>query len=109
MAWHLPHDLGGPVLHWELVRAARRPVPLLLRYGIPAWLAVQFFFLLSDFQKRPEPPERYYAEYPQTPLQRGRASFEVWRQEGIARNAFTTRYVSLLLRQQLLLILILVP
>lgn len=33
MAWQLPRMSIGPILHWELVRAARQPWPALLRYG----------------------------------------------------------------------------
>jgi ABC-type Na+ efflux pump permease subunit len=104
MAWQVPHVLGGPVLHWELVRAARRPGPRLLHYGYLAWLFIQFAALNSELSSAPQahrPPPPGYTE--------SRATLETLRARLAARTAFADRHVALVLQHQLLLVLLLTP
>jgi hypothetical protein len=45
MAVHIPQWLGGPVLEWELRRAARKPWSRGVYYGWVMLLAIQTFAL----------------------------------------------------------------
>src|SRR4051812_12236013 len=49
MAWHIPLALGGPVLHWELVRGARQRWLHLLPCCYAIWLIVQGLSLYSSY------------------------------------------------------------
>jgi ABC-type Na+ efflux pump permease subunit len=104
MAWQVPHVLGGPVLHWELVRAARRPGPRLLHYGYLAWLLIQFAALNSELSTTLQAPRRPLPGYAES-----RATLETLRARLAARTAFADHYVALVLQQQLLLVLLLTP
>ncbi len=97
--------LGGPMLRRELVRAARKPVPRLFWSFYLLGLTLQFIYCFSDyFPNKPHPGRELFGVPIQvlTPLQ-------IWRAEAVARSANAANYVSLLLRQQLLLVLVLTP
>jgi hypothetical protein len=113
MMW-VPQFLGGPVLHWELVRAARKPWvrSLGMLYGV--WLWGQFILLA------PPPVPTYQATWNyQTWWDYQTWSNQTWwdyqdrleflRQEQIARTVYASGYVSTLLHQQLILIAFLTP
>lgn len=103
MAWQAPHFLGGPVLHWELVRATRRLWPKLLHYGYAGWLLVQFLVFFSGFSAEPDTSTMYgrvSGELSELDVQRARVA--AWR-------AFAADYVSLFFHQQLILILLVTP
>jgi ABC-type transport system involved in multi-copper enzyme maturation permease subunit len=89
----------GPVLHWELVRAARRPVAPLLRAGYVAWLFVQFLFLIEGLASEPRgvPPSHVAS------------SLSTLQQRAAARSSFAARYVADVLYWQLILILLITP
>lgn len=91
--------LGGPVLHWELVRAGRGRLVRLLCCGYLAWLLLQFLYYTAGYAAsvqgaqhgsspggRPDPIEALFA-----------------------RADFAGGYVTLVHRQQLFLIILLTP
>jgi ABC-type Na+ efflux pump permease subunit len=102
---------GGPILRRELTRATRRPVPTLLRYAFIA--ALCFEFLMLSGAHAPPDPQRTF-----TPVVRiGRPIYypgaydllELRRQEALALVANAEKYVSFLLYQQLLCLLLVTP
>ncbi len=100
MAWDVPHYLGGPVLHWELLRAWRRPGFHVLRYGYLAFIVFQFLVMSANLAAAErESLQRYNAMLPQE--QKYALIMD--------RQAFALDYLALLLEQQLVLIVFLTP
>jgi ABC-type transport system involved in multi-copper enzyme maturation permease subunit len=104
MAFEIPLSLGGPVLHWELIRSTRRVWPYVLRYGYAAWLFVQFMVMLSGFaatlnaaQKTPD------QLMPGDPLYSSRET------PGEKFVRFSGDYLSIFLQQQILLLILVAP
>jgi ABC-type transport system involved in multi-copper enzyme maturation permease subunit len=101
MTWEIPLSLGGPVLHWELVRATRRFWPYLLRYGYLCWLLIQFALLLAGFAARLRTEEAQPFTTPQPP--------HVEETPGEKFVSFSQEYVSLFLYQQLAFLVLVTP
>jgi hypothetical protein len=132
MAWHIPLALGGPVLHWELVRGSRQSWQRFLWYGYGVFLIVQVIsvyasyrsstavlmseeqrarildchFLLqqAELERLLSPEERIrFREMDQM------SGTELERARYEARAAFCQSHLLLLMQQQLLLLLLLAP
>src|SRR6476659_6651970 len=99
MSWEAPQALGGPVLKWELVRGTRLNWPRYLRNGYAAWLILQCLALFDAFDS-PTRIERFERIPP---------SIAMLQKEFSDREDFLDNYVDLLLQQQLLLLVLLVP
>src|SRR5262245_36594632 len=102
MANALPRLSDWPVLHRELVRAARRPWARLLRYGCAAVLFFQFVTLMPPAQGEFQGRITARFDYGPTPVEIGRA-------QSIFLTQFATDYLRLLLLQQLALLGLLTP
>jgi ABC-type transport system involved in multi-copper enzyme maturation permease subunit len=101
MTWEIPLSLGGPVLHWELLRATRRLWPHLLRYCYAGWLLLQFIILISGFMATLRASEMEDFD----PLLRV-VSEET---RGAKFIRFSQDYVSLFLHQQLIFLVLVTP
>jgi ABC-type transport system involved in multi-copper enzyme maturation permease subunit len=104
MTWVAPHLLGGPLLHRELMRAARAPWLRILRSVYLGWLLVEFLFLLAQFHglaRNAVDP----SDFPPQPVPR-----EVsYRARLLAHSEFAAHSLSVLLYQQLLLLALATP
>jgi hypothetical protein len=102
--WQLTHPLGGPVLSWELLRAERRRVSRVLRYAYLTWLLLQFLIVLtpSGLPQSLDEVEQFLEPIGEgaTPPPRRDEAFTPERATG---------YVSLLLYQQLVVLVLLTP
>jgi ABC-type transport system involved in multi-copper enzyme maturation permease subunit len=105
MRLQLPHALGGPVLHWELVRAARHPWLRVLHYGFIAWILLQSLGFVLDFRAPPQPhqAERDYDRSVHHPALEN--SYTEW----MAQVSQVTEFVWRQLHQQLLFLVLLTP
>ena len=97
MSWPL-EALGGPVLEWEVKRAARRKLWWLLLFGYWAWLVIQagtlFRVVLSASPPQPHEQSSYLL---------------IHRLINAQRMAFLDGYLDTLLEVQLVVVLALVP
>jgi ABC-type transport system involved in multi-copper enzyme maturation permease subunit len=104
MAFEVPLSLGGPVLHWELIRSTRRIWPYLLRYGYAIWLLLQFIVLISGFagSVRAAMSEEGYGGPGYTLPRSGETP-------GAKFVRFAGDYVALFLQQQIVVLVLLTP
>jgi ABC-type transport system involved in multi-copper enzyme maturation permease subunit len=117
MLRRLFHLLGGPVLHRELVRATRWPGPQLLVFAYVVWLFFQSLVFWSE-RDLDDPfvsnaaiatvPGNYGISYPSRYFN-ARERMELNRLQLMAGTDKVTRYVRLLLYQQLILLGLLTP
>jgi hypothetical protein len=91
---------GGSLLHWELVRAARRRSFFLLRYGYMAFLLLQFIVLHANFQKQLASERRGAG---------GPLNVEHKREEVLAWKRFANDYLTTVLGQQFFLLVFAAP
>src|SRR5262249_17063422 len=98
----VPQALGGPVLHWELVRSARRLWCCVLHYGFLLWLLFQFVVLLPVASSANSPEANY-------PWQPQPSKFDLGYKQWTAQLARASSAVSSLLYQQLAVIFLLTP
>jgi ABC-type transport system involved in multi-copper enzyme maturation permease subunit len=92
MAWQID-ALGGPVLAWEITRAARRRLWMLLPFAYGAWLVAQGLVLFLAYARTapvPHPAFEYHVRH-------------------LLQLQFLNDYLAQLLQFQLLLVFALVP
>ncbi len=107
MTWQIPLALGGPVLHWELLRGARQRWQRFLLVGYAGWLLLQFLALMVTFDplEQVARPDRIWGGRRVSRL----SPVEIEWARFFAHSTFLKDYFFLLLQQQLLLLLILIP
>jgi hypothetical protein len=96
--YRLLDTLGGPVLAWELKRAARGYARKLLVLGYPAWLVVLAIAVMSATRlvhDLPEDPVDYY--------------FADLRARDEQLTQFLNSFLTVLLQSQLILVLVMTP
>jgi ABC-type Na+ efflux pump permease subunit len=103
MTFQIPQALGGPILHWELIRATRLLWPRILRYGYLPFLVLCCIVGSARREIENEEDFRYRRAFPEH-----RAMREVERILA-ERTARAQEILFFLLCQQLVLILLLTP
>jgi ABC-type transport system involved in multi-copper enzyme maturation permease subunit len=104
MHLEVPLALGGPVLHWELVRSARRVWCRVLHYSFLAWLSFQSALILGGWGEENNALTKVrYARSPK--LAKIDLGYERW----ATQRAQASSGLYSLLDQQLIIILLLTP
>jgi ABC-type transport system involved in multi-copper enzyme maturation permease subunit len=99
---------GGPILEREFVRITRKPAVMALRIVYGLWVFFLYFSMMGQGSEAPSPPRVWQAR-PGSVLIWGVEESPLFQTQYLRFVSDAGQYISFLLRQQLLLILLLTP